>query len=117
MEKIKINYFNKELNEFVDYMINNFNEDEELISCKMKIYLALSFDEKIIYNFFKDYILEYRQKIIDCDENFLVNELTQKLNENNIDFINFPRLWNSPQNNLVKKTYIFQYLIKMVKCL
>ena len=116
MSLIKIITFNNTLKEMISFLKKTFPSEKKFIEYKCKIDMVIDAKPTFIIDNFKYNVLNYKEKILNRDENFLLIELN-KIYSNNQEFLDFNSVWNKKENTKEIKTKIFNYMIKLINTL
>lgn len=120
---IQINIFNNILDQFFEYMENEFPYfKSDLILTKSIIYTIRKSNPRLVVEQFLDYILPFEQQIKNCDEDFFLNfENNISLNKDNMMYgLKLKSIWLSnqdqnPEKILRGKAIIFHFFGKLIK--
>lgn len=115
MEQQKIVAFNNLLLDFFKFITKTFPDEKCLGEYQSQIKTIININPLLIYQTFGDYVSPHIQKINDCDEKFIINELGKSKSQLGEYFLFFNNIWFVPQNTIEVKARIFQYLKKLVK--
>jgi hypothetical protein len=109
--------FNNVLINFIEDCILVFPEEDDFKVFKRGLNVLIKFNPKKIVTIFKQYLVLYRTKIIEKNEDFFLEndyEEVQKYNDKEIfDIINkIKKYWITLDNN--NKTKIWDYLVLLI---
>lgn len=114
-KQTKVITFNNLLSQFLTFLRITF-KDDKISEYETQIKLSEMLNPIYVYECFQEYVLPYRQKIEDCDEDFFITEM--KKNDNgDTGFIDFKSLWYKKENTIEVKSKIFLYFRKFIKLL
>jgi hypothetical protein len=120
---VQITTFNNILEQFFDYMENEFPYfKSDLILTRSIITTVRKSNPRLVVEQFLEYILPYENQIKECDEDFFLNfENNMSLNKDNMMYgLKLKSIWLSNQDQSSKKTLlgkaiIFHFFGKMIK--
>ena len=110
--------FNNIILNFIDDCILVFPEEDDFKVFKRGLNVLIKFNPKKILNIFKQYLVLYRQKIEEKNEDFFLEndyDIVKKYNDKEIfDIINkIKKYWKTLNNN--NKDKIWEYLVLLVQ--
>lgn len=121
---IQIKVFNDVMDQFFEYMENEFPYfRSDIVLTKSSIDLLRRSNPRLVVEQFIQYISPYSTQIIECDEDFFLNfEQNMGLDKDNILYgLKLKSIWldranHDPENTLRQKATIFHYFQKLLKC-
>lgn len=110
--------FNNIIINFIDDCVLVFPEEDDFKVFKRGLNVLIKFNPKKILNIFKQYLVLYRQKIEEKNEDFFLEndyDIVKKYNDKEIfDIINkIKKYWKTLNNN--NKDKIWEYLVLLVQ--
>jgi hypothetical protein len=120
---IQITTFNNILEQFFDYMEDEFQYfKSDLILTRSIITTVRKSNPRLVVEQFLEYILPFEKYIVECDEDFFLNfENNMSLNKDNMMYgLKLKSIWLSNQNQsadkiLRGKAVIFHFFGKLIK--
>jgi hypothetical protein len=121
---IQIKVFNDVMDQFFEYMENEFPYfRSDIVLTKSSIDLLRRSNPRLVVEQFIQYISPYSTQIIECDEDFFLNfEQNMGLDKDNILYgLKLKSIWldranHDPEKTLRQKATIFHYFQKLLKC-
>jgi hypothetical protein len=121
---VQIKVFNDVLNQFFEYMENEFEYfRSDILLTKSSIDFIRRGNPRLVVEQFVQYITPYSKQIMECDEDFFLNfEQNMGLDKENILYgLKLKSIWmaNSNQDHekiLRQKATVFFYFQKLLKC-
>lgn len=116
---VHIKIFNDILDQFFDYLEDNFNEiKSDLVLAKTATDFVRKGNPRLVVEQFMLNVLPYKQQIFDCDEDFFLNyetNLGDSVGQSNlIQAMKLKNLWLSGITQH-QKAYIWLYLQRLLK--
>lgn len=121
---IQIKIFNDLLDQFMEYLLNNFIYiKSDIILAKNTITFVRNSNPRLVVEKFMKNIYPYQKQIFECDEDFFMNfdknmSDDDKKRLSNDDFLmgmKFKSVWSSKDTSVTQKAHIWMYFQKLIR--
>lgn len=118
---IQIRVFNDILDQFFHYLQTNFPYfRSDIILAQSTVGFIQKNNPRLVVEQFMSHILEYKQHIFDCDEQFFLNfedncMSDEAVKNNFLTCMKIKNVWTSDDITNEQKAYIWLYLQKLIR--
>lgn len=111
---VKIRVFNSVLSDFLSFLKEFPSIKSDVILSETKINTVNEINPRIVIEKFIEYTSDYKKQILDCNANFILNNV-KDVSEYNDLFNRIKNIWVSSSTTDLQKAKIWAYMHKLIK--